>query len=117
MENENHKHLGIDTNKYLSHKIYIKDATDRLKGTFLSLVHSGVLYQDNLYPLTCIKLYNAVVLPKALYGCENWFDITECVILLLERAHRFCVKHMQSLNKRTRIDAALSLLGVFSNRT
>ena len=32
MENENYKHLGVNTNKYLSHKINIKDATDRLKG-------------------------------------------------------------------------------------
>ena len=52
MENENYKHLGVNTNKYLSHTIYIKDATDRLKGTFLSLVHNGVLHQDNLHPLT-----------------------------------------------------------------
>ena len=113
MENENYKHLGVNTNKYLSHTINIKDATDRLKGTFLSLVHSGVLHQDNLHPLTCIKIYNSVVLPKALYGCENWFDLTESEILSLERAHRFCVKHMQSLSKRTRTDAALSLLGVY----
>ena len=66
-----------------------------------------------MHPLTCIKIYNSVVLPKALYGCENWFDLTESEILSLERAHRFCVKHMQSLSKRTRTDAALSLLGVF----
>ena len=46
MENENYKHLGVNTNKYLSHTINIKDATDRLKGTFLSLVHSGVLHQQ-----------------------------------------------------------------------
>ena len=83
------------------------------KGTFLSLVHSGVLHQDNLHPLTCIKIYNFVVLPKALYGCENWFDLTESEILSLERTHRFCVKHMQSLSKRTRTDEALRLLGVF----
>ena len=113
MEIENYKHLSVNTNKYLSHTINIKDATDRLKGTFLSLVHSGVLHQDNLNQLTCIKIYNSVVLPKALCGCENWFDLTESEILSLERAHRFCVKHMQSLSKRTRTDAALSLLGVY----
>ena len=35
-------------------------------------------------------------------------------ISLLERAHRFCVKYMQGLSIRTRTDAALSLLGIFS---
>ena len=71
MENENHKHLGIDTNKYLSHKIYIKDATDRLNGTFLSLVHSGVLYQDNLYPLTCIKYIMPLSCPRRYMGVKT----------------------------------------------
>ena len=47
IENENYKHLCVNTNKY---KISIKDATDRLKGTFLSLVHSGVLHHSH----TCI---------------------------------------------------------------
>ena len=84
LENENYKHLGVNINKYFSHKIIIKHATDRLKGTFLSLVHSGVLHQDNLHPLTGIKIYIAVVLSKALYGCEKWFDLMECEILLLE---------------------------------
>ena len=75
----------ISTNKYLSHTINIKDATDRSKGTFLSLIQSGVLHQDNLHPLTCMKIYNSVVLPKALYGCENWFDLTESEILAVTR--------------------------------
>ena len=34
--------------------------------------------------------------------------------MLLERAHRFCVKYMQGLSIRTRTDAALSLLGIYS---
>ena len=54
------------------------------------------------------------MLPKALYGCETWFSLTTNNILLLERAYRFCVKYMQVLSTRTRTDAALSLLGMFS---
>ena len=49
----------------------------------------------------------------ALYGCENWDNLNDTELLLLERAHRFCVKHMQSLNLRTRTDVAFSLLGIF----
>ena len=93
----NYKSLGVNTNKYLSHHINIRYAKDMLKGTFISLAHSGVLHQNNFHPLTCIIIYNSVVLLKALhvYGCENWFDLTKCEILSQERANRFCVKHMQ----------------------
>ena len=54
-------------NKYLSLKPIIKDATDKLKGAFFSLIKSqdniSIFYEDSLYPLTCKKIYNAVVLP------------------------------------------------------
>ena len=64
--------------------------------------------------MSCSRTYETVVLPKALYGCETWFSLTTNNILLLERAHRFCIKYMQGLSTRTRTDAALSLLGTFS---
>ena len=37
-EGENYKHLGVINNKYLSFQPCIKDATDKLKGTFLALL-------------------------------------------------------------------------------
>ncbi|MCG8112938.1 MAG: reverse transcriptase family protein [Candidatus Thiodiazotropha taylori] len=112
-ESENYKHLGFIHNKYLSSKPSIKNATDKLKGTFFSLINSGLLYEDTLHPLTYKKIYNAVVLPKALYGCENWSGLSSNELLSLERAHRFCIKHMQSLGRRTRTDIALGLLAMF----
>ena len=57
------------------------------------------------------------MLPKALYGCETWFSLSTNNSSLLESAHRFCVKYMQGLSIRTWIDAALSLLGIFSNES
>ena len=112
-EDENYKHLGVINNKYLSFKPNIKDATDKLKGTFFSLINSGIFYDDLFHPLTCKKIYNAVVIPKALYGCENWSALTSAELLTLERAHRFCIKRMQSLNMHTRTDIALGLLAMF----
>ena len=108
-EAENYKHLGVNCNKYLHIDINVKEAADKLKGTFFSLVNCGLLNSNSLHPLSCKKIYSSVVLPKALYGCESWFCLTASQILILERAHRFCVKFMQSLNIRTRTDAALSL--------
>ena len=113
-EDINYKHLGVNCNKYLNINTNIKEATDKLKGTFMSLVNCDLVHSDGLHPLSYEKIYEAVVLPKALYGCETWFSLTTNNILLLERAHRFCVKYMQGLSTRTRTDAALNLLGMFS---
>ena len=113
-ESENYKHLGVkNNNKYLSKKISIQEASHKLKGTFLSLVNSGIFNHGALHPLTCKTIYKSIVLPKALYGCENWDNLSDTDLLTLERAHRFCVKHMQSLSTRTRTDTALSLLVYF----
>ena len=112
-EDENYKHLGVINNKCLSFKPNIKDSTDKFKGTFFSLINSGIFYEDSFHPLTCKKIYNAVVIPKALYGCENWSVLTSAELLTLERAHRFCIKRMQSLNMHPRTDIAVGLLAKF----
>ena len=112
----NYKHLGVNCNKYLNIDINIKEATDKPKGTFMSLVNCGLnlIYSDSLHPLSFKKIFETVALPKALYGCETWFSLTINNILQLERVHRFCIEYMQGLSTTTGTDAALSLLGPFS---
>ena len=111
---ENYKYLGIMFNKYMSLKVNIKDAFYKLKGTFISLVNCGIVHEHGLHPLFCQKIYKCIVLPKALYGCETWYTVTESDILSLERVQRFCIKHMQGLNIRTRTDIALSIMAMYT---
>ena len=40
--------------------------------------------------------------------------MTESDVLSMERAHRFCIKFMQGLQRRTRIDIALSIISIYS---
>ena len=80
----------------------------------MSLVKCGLIHSDSVHPLTYKRIYEAAVLPKALYGCETWFSLNTNDISMLQKAHRFCVKYMQGLSTRTQTDAALSLLGIFS---
>ena len=54
-----------------------------------------------------------MVVPKALYGCEYMDNFTNSEKPILERAHRLCIKRMQSLEMYTRTDTALSLIGIF----
>ena len=78
----------------------------------MSLAKCGRISELN--PITCRNIYYSFVLPKALYGCECLCNLTSGNILLLERAHRFCIMYMQGFSIRTRTDIALGLLGVYS---
>ena len=91
----------------------MKEASAKLKGTYISLMNSCIVHENGLQPLSCQKIYRCIVLPKALYGCENWSQLTETDILTMERVHRYCIKYLQGLRirTRTRTDIALSLIG------
>ena len=46
-EEESYKHLGVISNQCLSLKPNIKDACDKLKSTFFSIIKSGIIYGDS----------------------------------------------------------------------
>ena len=112
-EDTQYKHLGIYCNKYLSLDENVKSAVSKLKGTLLSMANCGI-YEAGLNPLTSKHIYRTIVLQKALYGCELWDNLSHKHLYMLERAHRFCVKYMQSLPRRTNTDLALSLLNLYN---
>lgn len=111
-EGTEYVHLGVRCDKYMSIDENIKSATNKIRGTFLSLSNCGI-YEDGLNPLSIKRIYNSIVLPKALYGCELWSNILPKHVVSLERAHRFCVKFMQFLPRNVSTDIALSLLGMY----
>ena len=87
-----------------------------LRGTFLSLQSCGV-HSNGLNPTSSMKLYTSVILPRALFGCELWSNVSRASMLKLKVAHRFCMKFAQGLPKLTRKDIALGTLGVSSLET
>lgn len=112
-EKERYKHLGILCDKNMTFNEIITEACKKIKGTFLSIVNCG-LNEDGFNPITSKHIYSSVVLPRALYGCELWSRLLPSHILVLERAHRFCLKFMQYLPRGTATDVALALLGAHS---
>ena len=42
--------MDVNCNKYLNIDINIKEATDKLKGTFMSLLNCGLIHSDSLHP-------------------------------------------------------------------
>ena len=109
-EKDQYKHLGVICDKNLGLDDVIADACKKIKGTFLSIVNSG-LHENGINPIMSLHIYNSVVLPKALHGCELWCNLTSNQNLSLERAHRFCLKFMQYLPRNTKTEVALTLLG------
>ena len=70
----------------------VKDSYNKLRGTFLDVVNSGI-HPNGLNPLTSVTIYKSVVLPKALYGCEVLDSLTLGDLNMLERGHRLCIKY------------------------
>ncbi len=79
----------------------------------LVLINSGI-HQHGLHPITSKKIYERLVIPRGLYGCELWNDLNTNELLFLERSHRYCVKLLQGLPRRTNTDVCNSLIGIHS---
>ena len=63
-------------------------------------------------PLTTLRLFKSVCIPRALYVCELWTCLSSTDLQMLEVTFRFCVKYMQGFPKRTRTAISLASLGV-----
>jgi hypothetical protein len=108
-----HKYLGITRNKFKPNIDRIKESCQKLRGTFAVTIGIGA-HPKGLSPLTAAKLYKNIVLPRALYGCELWCNISKPEMNLIERSHRMCIKCIQQFPKRTATVIALSMMGVTS---
>ena len=75
--------------------------------TCVVFLYSG-LSPLSLNPSISIRVYKTVVIPKALYGSELWSSMTPADLRKLEHSHRFCLKHMQGLLRRTSTNFTLS---------
>ena len=102
-------HLGIKCDAFLNNSANIDDACIKLRGTFLSIINSGV-HPEALNPLTSKTIYDTIVIPRSLYGCELWTNISHTDRLKLEISHRFVLKYIQSLHRNTNTDFALFTL-------
>jgi hypothetical protein len=109
--NFTYKHLGVECDQHLSTMKSMKDACVKLRGTLLSICNSG-LHPVSISPATLRKIYMTVVVPKALYGCENWTCYSNKDISNLELAHNFCVKFIQNFHKSISTKFALCMLNI-----
>ena len=68
-ERSKYVHLGIDLNKTMNSHENITESCSKIGRTFFAILNSS-RYESDLHPLTLRKIYEAIVLPRALYECE-----------------------------------------------
>ena len=110
-EKTTHRHVGLILSTTANNTERTLQATKMIRNTFFSLVGSG-LHPSNINPLTIVKTFQSVCLPRGLYGCELWSNITSREIHMLEVTLRFCAKYMQHFIKRSKTDIVLACLGI-----
>ena len=110
-EHDSYTHLGVLFIKNGELSQVVKECSSKIRKTFLGIVNYGI-YENGIHPISAKHLYETIVLPKALYGCELWSDLSKDEILSLEIAHRFCLKLIQGLPKSSRSDIVLTTLGM-----
>ena len=115
LETDKYTHLGLVCTKRMDIKDYVVKADSQIRKSFFGLVASNFSEQD-LNPLTWKRIYETIVLPKVLYGCEFWSNTSQVDMELLERSQHLCLKTMQEKGRYTRTYAALSLIESLSVR-
>ncbi len=108
VENET-VHLGIRRNIHCPHAA-IEDRVSTARKTFYSMMGSGLHGLNGLPVKTSMRIYNAYIIPRALYGLEA-LRIPDTAINKLEKFHRYALRSLLGLPKWTAIPALYILSG------
>ena len=97
---ENVTYGGVGFAYNLNPKEAIQAACSKTKQILHSLSSFGVRC-GNLDPSVCCKIWNRMILPCSLYGCEFYFNPSKSDILLLERVQRYFARYILGFCQRT----------------
>ncbi|KAI8495031.1 hypothetical protein Bbelb_270170 [Branchiostoma belcheri] len=103
-------HVGVQHESKLQSANAIDSACKKGRGKVGAIAATG-LEGRLLNPVTTKKLYNTLVLPSMLHGCEFW-NPTTSEMEKLERVHRMGAKRLQGMHFQTETNACLATLGM-----
>jgi hypothetical protein len=107
-------HVGITLNGHQNNTYLLQNCASKLRGGLMAIVGSGA---EGLSCCSAVKLYKTIVLPRGLYGAELWSNISRTNLDIAERAHRFCLKFIQHLPKRTKTIIVQSMINMYGLET
>ena len=106
-------YAGILFSSKNTQTIRTDNACAKARKIFHSLYDVGLKY-DGIHPLSCVLIWNRVILPSALFGVELWGTLSDRNIENLEKVQRQYVRHILAFDKTSPIEATISVLGMFS---
>ena len=112
-ESTNHRHVGVSLSSHLKNTEKIMNSCTKMRSTLFAIIGS-VLKPTSTSPLTLLKLFKTVCIPRALSGCELMSNLSRTEMNMLEVTNRFCLKYIQGTSKRTKTNICLASLGVTS---
>jgi len=77
----------------------------------LGMLKASGFHSEGLSPLTCSNLWQRLLIPSMLYGCEVWGDLPKREMNVFETVQKRIGKHIQGLHKRTHDEIVRGLLG------
>jgi hypothetical protein len=91
-------------------EINIEDRISLARRTMYALMNTGLHGTNGMNPLAAIKMYEAYVIPKLLYGVEI-LPLNATQTALLSKFHIANLRRLQSLPTRTAIGIVYLLVG------
>lgn len=107
--NNSYKHLGIIQQSQFKSSDRTTESCNKDRKAYFAIRND---LSHNTNPLTLVKLYQKIVLPTALYGCELWNNLKQTDLQILSKFQHFVLKDIQGLKISTRSDMCESMLGL-----
>ena len=95
-------YAGILFSSKNTQTIRTDNACSKARKIFHSLHDVGLKY-DGIHPLSCVLIWNRVILPSALIGVELWGTLSDRNIENLEKVQRQYVRHILAFDKTSPI--------------
>ena len=105
-----YNYLGVILSADTSSKVRTTAMSKKGYSTLGVLKASG-FHSDGLSPVTCSTIWQRMIIPSMLYGCEVWGEIPKNEMNSLETVQTRVGKHIQGLHRRTHNEIVRGLLG------
>ena len=108
---KSYSYLGIELSQTGSFKLAQKGMTDKAMKALFKL--KGLLHDSNLKPSVCLKLFDQLIKPICLYGCEIWGpDYLKAIIPSQETSGKFEESLEKFMCEKLNISFSKFVLGV-----
>ena len=107
------EHVGILLSGNFSGHKRTQEMVNKGKEIIASLMSVGVR-PGGLNPICAAEIWKSVGLPKVLYACHLWWNLSQTDMNDLERVKRLAAKRAQGLCATTKSEAALGSLGLWT---